>query len=147
MIPESQEKKNMSSVRPQSAMPEGERMQSRSENVSSQSARHEEERLPNIRPNNVRPEQKKALPKETKLQKYGRIGRWFQIICCMNIPVIGFLYMVILACSRKTEVEKKAFAKAYVLFRILVFFLALVILYVLYRVGLDFVDGMLQYAK
>lgn len=92
-------------------------------------------------------QQTKVLPKETKLQKYGRIGRWFQIICCMNIPVIGFFYMVVLACSRKTEVEKKAFAKAYVLFRLLVLFLAIVILYVLYRVGLDFVDGMLRYAK
>lgn len=128
MIPDSQEMKNKPGVRA------------------------EDNRTKSRRPESVRPqsaglETKKALPKETKLQKYGRIGRWFQIICCMNIPVIGFLYMVVLACSRKTEMEKKAFAKAYVLFRILVFFLAIVILYVLYRVGLDFVDGMLRYAK
>lgn len=83
--------------------------------------------------------------KDTGIQKWGNIGQWFQTICWMHIPIIGFWYLVIMAIRRKTPKEKKAFAKAYILFRILVLTLALTILYIFYRMGLSFVEQILSY--
>jgi len=77
--------------------------------------------------------------------RFGRIGQWFQILCFMNIPVFGFVYMFIMAVRRKTPPLKRSFAIAYLLYRILVLLLAVTILYVLYKLGLDFVDEMLKF--
>lgn len=81
-----------------------------------------------------------------RLDKLGSVGRWFQILCFMHIPVFGFLYMLVKALRRKTPAEERHFAAAYLLYRILILFLALTILYILYKVGLQFVDGILDYA-
>ena len=81
-----------------------------------------------------------------RLNKLGGVGRWFQILCFMHVPLFGFLYMLVKALRRKTPEEERYFAIAYLLYRILILFLALTILYVLYKVGLQFVDGILDYA-
>ena len=80
-----------------------------------------------------------------KLQKWGRIGQWFQTFCWMHIPIFGFWYMVVLAVRKRTPEEKKTFARAYVLYRVLVMLLALTILHVFYRMGLSFVEQILAY--
>jgi hypothetical protein len=82
----------------------------------------------------------------TRLQRFGRTGQWFQMLCLMHIPIFGFLYMLVLALRRKTPPQKKSFAAAYILYRILVLLLAGTIVFVLYRVGLSFVDEILKYA-
>lgn len=81
-----------------------------------------------------------------KLQYYGEIGQWFQTLCWIKIPVFGFFYALVLALRKKTPPRRKTFAIAYLLYRFLVLFLALTILYVLYKVGLGFVDEILRYA-
>ena len=88
-------------------------------------------------------EEKKSV---ARLNKVGSVGRWFQILCFTHIPFFGFLYMLVKALWRKTPQEERHFAIAYLLYRILILFLALAILYVLYKVGLQFVDGILDYA-
>lgn len=88
----------------------------------------------------------KDIQRREKIRKYGLVGRWFQTICLMNIPILGFWYMVVLAVRKKTPPQRKSFAIAYILYRILVMILAFTILYVLYRIGLDFVDEILKYA-
>lgn len=87
----------------------------------------------------------KQVETEEKIEKWGRMGNWFQTFCWMHIPIIGFWYMVTVAIRKKTPKEKKAFAKAYVLYRILVLLLALTILYVFYRMGLSFLEQILAY--
>lgn len=83
---------------------------------------------------------------EEKLRRYGETARWFQMLCWSRIPVIGFFYMLALAIRKKTPSQKKSFATAYVLYRCLVLLLAFTILFVLYKVGLSFVDEILRYA-
>lgn len=82
-----------------------------------------------------------------RMVRYGRIGRWFQTICFMNLPVIGFIYMLVQAFSKKTPAHRREFAQAYLLYRILVLLLAFTVLFILYRIGLDFVDEILKYVK
>lgn len=82
---------------------------------------------------------------DTGIQKWGNLGQWFQTICWMHIPVIGFWYLVIVAIRRKTPKEKKVFARAYILFRILVLILAATILYIFYQMGVSFLEEILSY--
>ena len=89
-------------------------------------------------------EEQKQNIREMKVKKAGHIGNWFQTFCYMRIPVIGFIYILVMAFSKKTPEYKKEFAKGYILYKILVWILAIVLLYCLYKVGLDFVDGMLS---
>lgn len=83
---------------------------------------------------------------EERIRSFGRVGQWFQTLCWMNIPVFGFFYMLVLAIRKKTPPQKKSFAIAYILYRILVLLLAVTILFVLYKIGLSFIDEILRYA-
>jgi len=90
--------------------------------------------------------EKAARDARRKLHYYGEIGQWFQMLCWIKIPVFGFFYILVMALRKKTPQRKKTFAIAYLLYRILVLLLAMTILYVLYKVGLGFVDEILRYA-
>ena len=92
-------------------------------------------------------EEQKQNIREMKVKKAGHIGNWFQTFCYMRKPVIGFIYILVMAFSKKTPEYKKEFAKGYILYKVLVWILAIVLLYCLYKVGLDFVDGMLSLIK
>ncbi len=92
-------------------------------------------------------EEQKQNIREVKVKKAGHIGNWFQTFCYMRIPIIGFIYILVMAFSKKTPEYKKEFAKGYILYKVLVWILAIVLLYCLYKVGLDFVDGMLSFIK
>ncbi|MDD7403136.1 MAG: hypothetical protein SO170_10850 [Butyribacter sp.] len=88
----------------------------------------------------------KAASDKEKIQWYEKVGQWFQTLCLIHIPIFGFFYMLVLALKKSTPPQKKSFATAYVLYRILVLFLAFTVLFVLYRVGLGFIDEILKYA-
>ena len=75
------------------------------------------------------------------------VSEWFLSICWIKIPIVGFIYILILALSRKTHQAKKNFARGYLIYRCLVIILSLTILYVLYQVGLSFVDELLSFVK
>lgn len=101
-----------------------------------------------------RPRADRGMPLEEKpdkrtmrLNHWGKVGQWFQTFCWMHIPIFGFWYMVVTALRRKNPEEKRAFAKAYILYRLLVLLLALTILYVFYRMGLSFLEQILAYVK
>lgn len=83
--------------------------------------------------------------REEQIRQWGAVGQWFQTFCWMHIPIFGFWYMVVLAIRKKTPEEKRTFARGYVLYRILVFILALTIIYVFYRMGLSFIEQILAY--
>lgn len=75
------------------------------------------------------------------------VSEWFLSICWIKIPVIGFIYVLVLALSKKTHPAKKNFARGYLVYRCLVLILSLTIMYVLYQVGLSFIDDMLSFVK
>ena len=100
-----------------------------------------------MKQNQIKKKERVSLSREEKLKRYGSIGKWFQTICFINVPVVGFFYLLVLAVRRKTPADRKDFARAYLLYRVLVFVLAVTVLFVLYKIGVGFLDGILQYAK
>ncbi len=75
------------------------------------------------------------------------VSEWFLSICWIKIPVIGFIYALTLALNKKTHLAKRNFARGYLIYRCLVLILSVTILYVLYQVGLSFIDELLSFVK
>ena len=75
------------------------------------------------------------------------VSEWFLSVCWIKIPVIGFIYVLVLALSKKTHPAKKNFARGYLIYRCLVLILSVTVLYVLYQIGLNFIDQMLSFVK
>ena len=91
--------------------------------------------------------QAKKMVVSESMTNYASVSQWFLSICWLNIPVIGLIYALILAINPKTPYDKKNFARGYLLYQILVLFLSFTIMYVLYQVGLSFIEEMLSYVK
>lgn len=83
--------------------------------------------------------------KRMRLARAGEVGRWFQTICWINIPVIGLLYLLVLLISKNTSKHRKNFILGYLLYKLLVWMLAILLIYCLYKMGIDFIDNMLDY--
>ncbi len=75
------------------------------------------------------------------------VSQWFLSICWMNIPLIGFIYAVFLAVYPKAPRDRKRFARGYLIYRGMVDLLSLTVLYIIYQVGLDFVDQLLAFIQ
>lgn len=72
------------------------------------------------------------------------IRSWFNTFMIMNIPIIGWFYLLILA-LRKDMDQRKDFARAYLVYKTIFFFVALGILIVLMYTGMEVADRLLRY--
>ena len=80
-------------------------------------------------------------------KKKDSVGSWFTTLCFAKIPIVGLIFLIVVAVLPKSEPSRKAYARAAIIYRVLVLALAAVILYAVYYVGLDFVDNMLSYVE
>lgn len=102
---------------------------------------------------------KKKAPKEKKEKKgkkekaemtednYIRrssIRSWFNTLMIMNIPIVGWIYLLVLA-LRKNSDQRKDFARAYLVYKMVFFLVALGILIVLMYTGMEVADRLLRY--
>lgn len=88
----------------------------------------------------------RAVVSENMIE-YVSVSQWFLSICWLNIPVIGLIYALVLAVNPKTPKDKKNFSRGYLLYQILVLVLSITIMYVVYQVGLSFIEEMLSYVR
>ena len=87
--------------------------------------------------------------KDVEMQNDGYIRRssiqsWFNTFMIMNIPIIGWIYLLILALKRNSD-QRKDFARAYLVYKLVFFLVALGILIVLMYGGMEIVDRLLRY--
>ncbi|MCI8661925.1 MAG: hypothetical protein HFG69_01445 [Hungatella sp.] len=74
------------------------------------------------------------------------VHQWFVTFMCMNIPVIGWIYLLILAfCPSKGP--RRDFAKAYLLYKLVFLILSLAILAAALHYGLIMFDKLLAYME
>lgn len=71
---------------------------------------------------------------------------WFVTFMCMNIPVIGWIYLLILAFG-PSKGPRRDFAKAYLLYKLVFLLLSLAIIAVALHYGLLFLDKLLAYME
>ncbi len=74
------------------------------------------------------------------------IHDWFFTFMCMNIPLIGWIYLISLAFSKK-QTERKNFARAYLFYKLLFLMIGIVLLGILLYIGLDMIDQILAYME
>ena len=71
------------------------------------------------------------------------IQSWFTTFMIMNIPIIGWIYLFILALSKKDQ--RKDFAKAYLVYKLVFLLMALAIIAFFLYAGMEAADLLLQY--
>lgn len=69
---------------------------------------------------------------------------WFFTLMCMNIPIVGWFYMMYLAFNKKST-DRKSFAQAYLLYKLIFFITAAVIIGIACYIGLGILDQLLGY--
>ena len=74
------------------------------------------------------------------------VRHWFVTLMCMNIPIIGWIYLMILACS-PSKGPRRDFAKAYLLYKLIFLLLSLAILAVAVHYGLEVLNKVLAYME
>lgn len=74
------------------------------------------------------------------------INGWFYTFMCMNIPIIGWIYLLRLAFGKKHP-EKRSFARAYLIYKLVFFLIGFLILAVLVYAALDVLDELLAYME
>lgn len=92
---------------------------------------------------------KKKRRKKEKIKSTSKddtVFRWFFTFMCMNIPVIGWFYLVFLSFSKKRP-ERRNFARAYLFYKLIFLLISLAILGCLIYIGLGLLDQLLAYVE
>lgn len=74
------------------------------------------------------------------------LSNWFVTFMCMNIPIIGLVYLIGL-CFSKEQVLKRDFARAYLLYKFVFLVIAVVLVGVFCYYGLELADNALKFMQ
>lgn len=74
------------------------------------------------------------------------VQRWFFTFMCMNIPLVGWIYLFYLAFSKKVT-DRRDFARAYLIYKLIFFTISAVILGILIFIGIGLLDQLLAYME
>lgn len=74
------------------------------------------------------------------------VGSWFITFMCMNLPLVGWIYLLRLA-FRKERTERQNFARAYLFYKLVFLGVSALILGILIWIGLDILDQLLAYME
>ncbi len=111
--------------------------------TQSPDAPHETERIPD-EPASHRPSGQSHDPHTSDGQD--RISTWFLTFMCMNIPVIGWIYLFYLAFSKKKR-DRRNFARAYLFYKLVFLVAGLVILAVVAVTAMNLLEELLDYMQ
>lgn len=88
--------------------------------------------------------EKEKPEKSTKKKETIESTKWFTTLTYIGIPIIGFIYLIILSKSKKDPI-KRDFAKAYIKFKLLHFTTMLIILIIAIYIAIPYIDKLLAY--
>lgn len=74
------------------------------------------------------------------------VHSWFFTFMCMNIPIVGWIYLLYLGFNKK-QTDRRSFARAYLFYRLLFLLISAVILGVIVYLGLQVLDQILAYME
>ncbi len=89
---------------------------------------------------NAKPERKRPRKGDSPVHE------WFLTFMCMNIPIIGWIYLLYLAFNKK-KTERRNFARAYLLYKLAFLIIAAIILGILTYIGLGLLDQLMAYME
>lgn len=71
---------------------------------------------------------------------------WFTILTYIGIPIIGFIYLIVLSRSNEQPI-KQEFAKAYIKFKLVHLATVLIILTIIIYLAIPYFDKLLAYME
>lgn len=74
------------------------------------------------------------------------IANWFVTFMCMNIPIIGLIYLLILSFS-KSQPLKREFARAYLIYQIIFIVISIILILIFCYFGLEVLDNALKFMQ
>lgn len=74
------------------------------------------------------------------------VHTWFFTFMCMNIPIVGWIYLLYLAFN-KQKTDRRNFARAYLFYKLVFLLVSAVILGILFYIGLGYLDQLLTYME
>lgn len=87
---------------------------------------------------------KKVKEEESEYVRRSSIQSWFNTFMIMNIPVVGWIYLLVLALRRNGD-QKKDFARAYLVYKLVFLLVALGIIIIALYTGMEAADRLLRY--
>lgn len=87
-----------------------------------------------------------AMDSQKKPAEDSPVHEWFFTFMCMNIPLVGWIYLMYLAFSKK-RTERRSFARAYLFYKLLFLVISVVLLGIVIYIGLDMMDQLLAYME
>jgi hypothetical protein len=89
---------------------------------------------------------RKGREASSATQGQSQVSDWFFTFMCMNIPVIGWIYLMYLAFNRR-HTERRNFARAYLFYKLVFLTVALIIILLLGVAALNLLDQLLAYMQ
>lgn len=99
------------------------------------------------KPERKRPEEKQDVYSRTEDPGYIRrspVRSWFNTFMIMNIPIVGWIYLLGIALKKQPD-QRKDFAKAYLVYKLVFLLVALLILAFCLYAGMEVMDQLLRY--
>lgn len=75
-----------------------------------------------------------------------QVHAWFFTFMCMNIPIVGWIYLFHLAFNKK-RTDRREFARAYLFYKLVFLLVSAVILGILIYIGMGLLDQLLAYME
>jgi hypothetical protein len=91
--------------------------------------------------------EKIARDENPETKAFASLAKWFVTICICQIPIVGFIYLLCLALFPSVDRGRKNFARAFLIYGLLVLLVAALVVYIIYALGTDFLDNILSYVK
>lgn len=107
---------------------------------------HETSGIPPLPLTGIKPEKNKGAQKSECTPLDAPVHTWFITFMCMNIPVIGWIYLLYLA-FRKDTTLRRNFARAYLFYKLVFLLISLVILGILVYIGMGLLENLLAYME
>lgn len=86
------------------------------------------------------------VSEEVKPNESSQVHHWFFTFMCMNLPIIGWIYLLYLAFNKKYT-DRRSFARAYLFYKLIFLIISILILGILVYIGLDLLDTLLAYME
>lgn len=75
------------------------------------------------------------------------IGNWLMTFLTMDVPIIGYIVLLVGAFGKKSPKIKKSMCKAYLIKKLIFTTLSVIILVILFYIGSYWLDKVLEYMQ
>lgn len=89
---------------------------------------------------------KKKIEAQSKAMKSLTMGSWYMTFMYMGIPIIGWIYMLIVSFASKSVIKRR-FARAYLLYRLTILVACVCVILIGIHIAIPYAEWLLNYIE